>query len=67
MYVHVGHVMQHISMHDIWHYSWYLGSVRPTSFPGVTMLCVNNADENEWITSKLEDWYYMGYTDRQLR
>jgi hypothetical protein len=35
----------------------------PTSYPGATMLCVNNADENTWIRSKYPDWYWIGYTD----
>jgi hypothetical protein len=36
----------------------------PTSYPGATMLCVNNAAENEWITSQLDLLsMWIGYTD----
>ena len=37
-----------------------------TSYPGATMLCVNNADENAWIRSQYQiysDWIWIGYTD----
>ena len=37
------------------------------SYPGATMLCVNNATENEWIRSQYESHgnidYWIGYTD----
>ena len=37
----------------------------PTSYPGATMFCVNNAAENEWIRSQYQSlyWYWIGYTD----
>jgi hypothetical protein len=37
----------------------------PTSYPGATMFCVNNAAENEWIRteSKLRTDTWIGYTD----
>ena len=38
----------------------------PTSYPGATMLCVNNAAENEWIRSQYEsygNYNWIGYTD----
>ena len=36
----------------------------PTSYPGATMLCVNNADENAWIRSQYgSKKYWIGYTD----
>ena len=36
----------------------------PTSYPGATMFCVNNADENEWIRSQSGGgWIWIGYTD----
>ena len=36
----------------------------PTSYPGATMLCVNNAAENEWIRSQSGGYtYWIGYTD----
>jgi hypothetical protein len=35
-----------------------------TYYPGATMLCVNNAAENEWIRSQLGGaWFWIGYTD----
>ena len=34
------------------------------SYPGATMLCVNNAAENEWIDSQNGNgWIWIGYTD----
>ena len=36
------------------------------SYPGATMLCVNNAAENEWIRSQYASfygWIWIGYTD----
>ena len=37
------------------------------SYPGATMLCVNNAVENEWIrgvyNQYFEYYYWIGYTD----
>jgi hypothetical protein len=36
----------------------------PTSYPGATMLCVNNAAENNWIASKTQgNSMWIGYTD----
>jgi len=41
----------------------------PTSYPGATMLCVNNAAEDAWILNKFapywyqSDYYWIGYTD----
>ena len=36
----------------------------PTSYPGATMLCVNNAAENAWIEAQSGgQWYWIGYTD----
>ena len=35
----------------------------PASYPGATMLCVNNAAENEWIRTQNGNWYWIGYTD----
>jgi len=36
----------------------------PTSYPGATMLCVNNAAENAWMYSQYGgSWYWIGYTD----
>ena len=41
----------------------------PTVIPGATMLCVNNADENDWIYSQIYSQYgggvqyWIGYTD----
>jgi len=36
----------------------------PTTYPGATMLCVNNAAENDWITSQSGGgWIWIGYTD----
>jgi len=35
----------------------------PTSYAGATMLCVNNAAENDWINSQYESKYWIGYTD----
>ena len=37
----------------------------PTSYPGATMFCVNNAAENEWIRSQYQSVYsfWIGYTD----
>ena len=34
----------------------------PTSYPGATMLCVNNAAENAWITTQGTS-IWIGYTD----
>ena len=38
-----------------------------SSYPGATMLCVNNADEDAWILQKSYDYqvpyYWIGYTD----
>ena len=34
----------------------------PTSYPGATMLCVNNAAENAWITAQGTS-IWIGYTD----
>jgi hypothetical protein len=38
----------------------------PISFPGATMLCINNAAENEWIRSQsrvyVSYWIWIGYT-----
>jgi len=35
----------------------------PTSFPGATMFCVNNAAENDWIRSQSGYNQWIGYTD----
>ncbi len=35
----------------------------PTSYPGATMFCINNAAENEWIRALYGNWYWIGYTD----
>ena len=36
----------------------------PTSYPGASMLCVNNAAENTWINSQYGGQsYWIGYTD----
>ena len=35
----------------------------PTSYPGATMLCVNNAAENDWMRSQSGGHYWIGYTD----
>ncbi len=36
----------------------------PTSYPGATMLCVNNAAENEWTRSQTNNnFIWIGYTD----
>jgi hypothetical protein len=39
----------------------------PTSYPGATMLCVNNAAENEWIRLQIQSgggsYIWIGYTD----
>jgi len=35
----------------------------PTSYPGATMLCVNNAAENAWMLAVYESGYWIGYTD----
>jgi hypothetical protein len=36
----------------------------PTSYPGATMLCVNNAAENEWIWTQYPGrHFWIGYTD----
>ena len=37
----------------------------PTSYPGATMLCVQNAAENTWIYSQSQGtyWMWIGYTD----
>ena len=46
--------------------SWYLwdqcNTYCPTSYPGATMLCVNNAAENAWISSQGNNMW-IGYTD----
>jgi hypothetical protein len=38
-----------------------------SSYPGATMLCVNNADEHAWILQRSYDYYvqyyWIGYTD----
>jgi hypothetical protein len=33
------------------------------SYPGATMLCVNDAAENSWIVYQELDWMWIGYTD----
>jgi hypothetical protein len=40
----------------------------PTSYPGATMICVNNAAENDWIRTKFgylvgDRFLWIGYTD----
>ena len=35
----------------------------PTSYPGATMFCINNAAENEWTRGQFTNLYYIGYTD----
>ena len=36
----------------------------PTLYPGATMLCINNAAENTWMSSQYLVWlYWIGYTD----
>jgi len=37
----------------------------PTSYPGATMFCINNAAENAWIRGQFTNFnlYYIGYTD----
>jgi hypothetical protein len=37
-----------------------------TSYPGATMLCVNNAPENDWIRIQFQpynNYFWIGYTD----
>jgi len=38
--------------------AWCLGV-----YPGAMMVCINNAAEDAWVRTKLNDWYYIGYTD----
>ena len=35
----------------------------PTSYPGATMLCVNDAAENDWIRTQYGYYFWIGYTD----
>jgi hypothetical protein len=34
-----------------------------TSYPGATMLCVNNENENEFMRSSFSGWHWIGYTN----
>jgi len=45
-------------------YTWdQCNAYCPTSYPGATMLCVNNAAENEWMSSQYGGHLWIGYTD----
>jgi len=48
------------STHGTWN---QCNSYCPTTYPGATMLCVNNAAENEWIRYQNGYYVWIGYTD----
>jgi hypothetical protein len=44
-------------------YTWDQCHANCASYPGATMLCIDNAAENDWIVSQSGGYYWIGYTD----